>query len=86
MYVTVMASYSIDIGRHILLLGSYAHDTQVKYLAAVTTFSHWCDSLAIKPRSITDLDRHLSNYMADLWFAGKGKNEATCTFYGLDRY
>ena len=85
-YVTAMASYTIDVSRHILLLGSYSRDTQTKYLAAVTTFSLWLHELAILPRSFKELDHHLSNYMADLWFAGKGKAEATCTFYGLDMF
>ena len=85
-YVTAMASYTIDVSRHILLLGSYSRDTQTKYLAAVTAFSLWLQSFALLPRSFKELDHHLSNYMADLWFAGKGKAEATCTFYGLDMF
>lgn len=36
------------------------------------------------PKSIPDLDYRLANYMVDLWYAGKGKTEASCTLYGLD--
>jgi integrase len=75
-----------SVGLSPLLFGSYSKDTQAKYIAAVTAFALWCESLAILPRSSRELDIHLSNYMADLWFTGKGKNAATCTFYGLDMF
>ena len=75
---------AMDIDRHILLLVGYKPKTQANYLKAVTAFSHWCDALSIRPTSISELDYHLANYMVDLWYQGKGKTEASSTFYGLD--
>jgi hypothetical protein len=81
-----VAMDSIDVSRHILLLGGYGISTQIKYRKAATRFSVWCDSLAVVPRSIRQLDYHLSNYMVDLWLEGRSKSEASCTLYGLDMY
>lgn len=80
----VVTSMACDRSRHVLLLGNYKPSTQAAYLSAVTSFSHWCESMGHMPRSIFDLDYHLSNYMVDMWYGGKGKTLASCTLYGLD--
>jgi integrase len=70
---------------NVLLTGSYAPATAKKYFGAVIRFAHWCRALGLQQlRKPRDIDRHLSDYMVELWFDGVGKAEASCTFYGLD--
>lgn len=74
----------MDDRSNVLLLGGYAPATVVKYKAAVHRFASWCDSMHLSPRTNKQLDLALSNYFVDLWFAKRGKAEATCALYGLD--
>lgn len=67
-----------------LLLGGYAVSTQRKYMAAVGRFASWCDIHGVVLRGTSSTDYHLSRYMIDLWFNGRGKVDASCVLYGLD--
>ena len=75
---------AMDDRSNVLLLGGYAPSTVAKYRGAVHRFGSWCEGMLLSPRTYKELDVALSHYFVDLWFAKKGKAEATCALYGLD--
>lgn len=67
-----------------LITSSYAATTRIKYQAAADRFTHWCDMYGRRTNTFRRLDRCLSDYLHDLYNAGRGKGEATAAVYGVN--